>query len=69
MIPLCAGTRLEGARIWHAEAKPFHVDLEVRHATRITLPNGKLVSRVGCKVLGSREVLEELIRLFIVDLG
>lgn len=68
MIPLCAGTRLESARIRHAEAEPFLVDLEVRHATRITLPNGKLVSRVGCKVLGSREVLEELIRLFIIDL-
>ena len=69
MIPLCAGTRLESARIRHALAEPFLVDLEVRDATRITLPNGKLVSRVGCKVLGSREVLEDLIRLFIIDLG
>ena len=69
MIPLCAGTRLESARVRHAEAESFLVDLEVRHATRITLPNGKLVSRVGCKVLGSREVLEELIRLFIIDLA
>jgi c-di-GMP-binding flagellar brake protein YcgR len=69
LIPLCAGTRLESARIRHAEAESFLVDLEVRDATRITLPNGKLVSRVGCKLLGSREVLEQLIRLFIVDLG
>jgi c-di-GMP-binding flagellar brake protein YcgR len=68
-IPLCAGTRLEGARIRHAQAEPFLVDLEVRHLTRISLPNGKLVSRVGCKVLGSREVLEQLIRLFIIDLA
>jgi hypothetical protein len=35
----------------------------------MTLTNGKLVSRVGCKVLGSRDVLEDLIRLFIIDLG
>ena len=68
MIPLCAGTRLESARIRHADAESFLVDLEVRHATRITFPNGKVVSRVGCKVLGSREILEELIRLFIIDL-
>jgi c-di-GMP-binding flagellar brake protein YcgR len=68
-IPLCAGTRLEGARIWHAQAEPFRVDFEVRHVTRITLANGKRVSRVGCKVVGSREALEDLIRLFIIDLA
>jgi len=68
-IPLCAGTRLEHARIRHAQAEPFLVDLEVRHVTRITLANGKQVSRVGCQVLGSRVVLEDLIRLFIIDLG
>ena len=68
VIPLCAGTRLEGARIRHIKAEPFLVALEVRDTTRITLPNGKLASRVGCKLLGSREVLEQLIRLFIIDL-
>jgi len=68
-IPLCAGTRLERARIWHPQVEPFHVDLEVRHVTRATLANGQRVSRIGCKVLGSREVLEELIRLFIIDLA
>ncbi|MGA8049764.1 MAG: flagellar regulator YcgR PilZN domain-containing protein [Burkholderiales bacterium] len=69
MISLCAGTRLESARIRRAEAESFLVDLEVRHATRITLPNGKLAGQVGCKVLGSREVVEELIRMFIIDLA
>jgi c-di-GMP-binding flagellar brake protein YcgR len=68
-IPLCAGTRLEQARIRHAQAEPFLVDLEVRHVTRIALPNGKRVSRVGCRVLGSRQALEDLIRLFIIDLA
>ena len=68
-IPLCAGTRLEQARIRHAQAEPFLVDLEVRHVTRIALPNGKRVSRVGCRVLGSRQSLEDLIRLFIIDLA
>ncbi len=68
-IPLSAGTRLERARIWHPQVEPFHVDLEVRHVTRATLANGQRVSRIGCKVLGSREILEELIRLFIIDLA
>jgi Flagellar regulator YcgR, PilZN domain len=67
-IPLSAGKRLESARVRHAQADPFLVDLEVRHASRITLPDGRQASRVGCKLFASREVLEDLIRLFIVDL-
>jgi c-di-GMP-binding flagellar brake protein YcgR len=68
-IPLCAGTRLENARIRHPEREPFYVDFDVRYVTRVTLPNGERASRVGCQVVGSREVLEELIRLFIIDLA
>jgi c-di-GMP-binding flagellar brake protein YcgR len=68
-IPLCAGTRLENARIRHPEREPFYVDFDVRHVTRVTLPNGERASRIGCQVVGSREVLEELIRLFIIDLA
>ncbi|MGH6886472.1 MAG: hypothetical protein ACREGK_10415, partial [Geminicoccales bacterium] len=68
-IPLCAGTRLERARISHPQCTPFLVDFEVRYVTRVTLPNGERASRIGCQVVGSREVLEELIRLFIIDLA
>lgn len=68
-IPLCAGTRLERARIRHPQADPFEVDFEVRNVARVTLPNGERASRVGCQVVGSRETLEHLIRLFIIDLA
>ena len=68
-IPLCAGTRLERARIRHPQAEPFFVDLEVRHVGRVVLANGERVSRIGCTVAGSRETLENLIRLFVVDLA
>ncbi|MFZ1909989.1 MAG: flagellar regulator YcgR PilZN domain-containing protein [Burkholderiales bacterium] len=68
-IPVREGTRLESARIRHAEADALLVDLEVRHATRTTLPNGMRATRLGCKVLASREVLEDLIRLFVIDLA
>jgi c-di-GMP-binding flagellar brake protein YcgR len=68
-IPVCAGTRLERARIRHPQSEPIHVDLEVRHVSRIVLPNGERASRVGCTVVSSREVLENLIRLFIIDLA
>jgi c-di-GMP-binding flagellar brake protein YcgR len=67
-IPLCAGTRLEGARIRHPQREPLMVDIEVRHVTRITLPDGKRATRIGCRILAGPSDLEELIRLFIIDL-
>jgi len=68
-IPLCEGTRLEHARISHPQAKPFLIDFEVRHVTRVVLPGGAHASRVGCRVASPRSTLEELIRLFIIDLA
>ena len=68
-IPLCEGTRLERARIRHPQSEPFEVDLEVRHVSRMVLPNGERASRIGCTVVGSREMLESLIRLFFIDLA
>jgi c-di-GMP-binding flagellar brake protein YcgR len=68
-IPLCEGTRLERARIRHPQCEPFEVDLVVRHVSRTVLPNGERASRIGCTVVSSREVLENLVRLFVVDLA
>lgn len=68
-IPLCEGTRLERARIRHPQCEPFCVDLLVRHVTRIVLPSGERASRIGCTVVGSRQTLEDLIRLFVIDLA
>ena len=67
-IPLCAGTRLERARIRHPQHEPIEVELEVRHVTRVKLANGERGSRIGCKIVSSPQNLEELIRLFIIDL-
>lgn len=67
-LPVCAGTRLERVRIRHPEHPPIEVDLEVRHVTRVTLADGKRASRIGCQIVSSAQQLEELIRLFIVDL-
>jgi hypothetical protein len=68
-IPLSGGTRLERVRIRHPQSEPLYVDLEVRYVSRVILPDGGLASRIGCKILASREVLEQLIRLFIIDLA
>ena len=67
-LPVCPGTRLERARIRHPQHPPIEVDLEVRHVTRVTLADGRRASRIGCRIVGSPQQLEELIRLFIVDL-
>jgi c-di-GMP-binding flagellar brake protein YcgR len=67
-IPACTGTRLEHARIRHPQHEPIAVDLEVRYVTRVKLPNGARATRIGCRIIGSPPDLEELIRLFIIDL-
>jgi c-di-GMP-binding flagellar brake protein YcgR len=67
-IPVCADTRLERARIRHPQHEPIEVDLEVRYVTRVKLPSGARATRVGCRILSSPQALEELIRLFIIDL-
>ena len=67
-LPVCPGTRLERARIRHPQHTPIEVDLDVRHVTRVTLPNGKRATRIGCQIVSSPQQLEELIRLFIIDL-
>lgn len=36
--------------------------------TRVKLPNGERASRIGCQIVGSPQDLEELVRLFIIDL-
>jgi len=68
-IPLCEGSRLERVRIHHPQVESFDVDLEVRHVARVVLAGGERASRLGCRVLGARDVLEDLIRLFVIDLA
>lgn len=67
-IPLCEGTRLERARIRHPQREPLVVDIEVRHVARISVADGRRATRIGCRILAAPADLEELIRLFIIDL-
>jgi hypothetical protein len=67
-VPVCADTRLQRARIRHPDRPPIEVDLDVRYVTRVKLPSGHRAMRIGCKILSSPQGLEELIRLFIIDL-
>ena len=67
-IPVCADTRLERVRVRHPQHAPIEVDLEVRYVTRVKLPSGIRATRMGCRILSSPLELEQLIRLFIIDL-
>lgn len=67
-IHLEPGTRLPRARIEHPE-RSVMVGLEVRHSRQVTLPDGRPAIRAGCRLIGARHDLDELIRLFVTDLG
>lgn len=67
-VPVCPDTRLERARIKHPDRPPIEVDLDVRYVTRVKLPSGNRAMRIGCRIVSSPQGLEELIRLFIIDL-
>jgi Flagellar regulator YcgR len=67
-IPVCAGTRLQGARIRAAGTEPVVVDVDVSKVDHAKLPDGKRATRIGCRIAAGREDIEKLIRLFIIDL-
>ncbi|HEV3010817.1 MAG TPA: flagellar regulator YcgR PilZN domain-containing protein [Burkholderiales bacterium] len=67
-VPVCAGTRLQKARIRDIGREPLVVDIEVDKVNQAVLHNGKRATRIGCRILASREQLDKIIRLFIIDL-
>ena len=68
-IHLEPGTVLKGARILHPERRPVLVDLELRYMRPVTLPDGSAAVRAGCRLLASRRVIEDLMRLFVTELS
>jgi len=68
-IRIDPGTRIERARILHPQRAPVTVDLEVRHVSRILLPDGRPAQRAGCRLFAAAGDIEDLIRLFLTELG
>ena len=68
-IPVCDGTTLKGARLRPENAEALTVDLDVKNVVQSVLPNGQRGTRIGCSLVADRAKLEEIIRLFIVDLA
>ena len=68
-VRLEPGMRVQSARILHADNLPVSVDLEITNVTPAVDREGRPANRAGCLIRGSREMLEELVRMFISDLG
>jgi hypothetical protein len=68
-IRLEPGMRVERARILHGASDPITVELEITNVTEVKDRAGRPANRAGCLIRGSRQTLEELVRMFISDLG
>jgi c-di-GMP-binding flagellar brake protein YcgR len=68
-VRLEPGMRVERARILHGGSDPVMVDLEITNVTPVVDREGRTANRAGCVIRGSRQTLEELVRMFISDLG
>lgn len=67
-IVLTPGTRLRRARIEHPK-RTVLVSLEVRHTKKIVLRDGRPAMRAGCRFIGARHDIDDLIRLFVTKLA
>lgn len=63
------GTQITRVHIRHPQREPVVVDLEVRYVTRVLLPDGRRANRAGCRILGTSKDIEDLIGLFVTELG
>lgn len=68
-VRLEPGMRIERARVLHSDNLPVTVDLEITNVTAVVDRDGRPANRAGCVIRGSRQTLEELVRMFIADLG
>ena len=68
-VRLEPGMRIEHARVLHGDNTPVIVDLEISNVSTVVDRDGRPANRAGCVIHGSRETLEELVLMFISDLG
>lgn len=68
-VRLEPGMQVTGARILHGANEPVTVDLEITNVSSVVDRDGRPANRAGCVIRGSRQKLEDLVRMFISDLG
>ena len=67
-IVLEQGSILKGCRIILPNGDAVVVDLELRHATSVTLPDGTRANRAGLHFVQSSDEIKKLVNYFIQDL-
>lgn len=67
-ICLDPGTVLHGCKIVHPGGTIVDVDIEIRHSAPTVLEDGTPAVRSGCRFIGASTQLEELMRVFVLDL-
>jgi len=67
-IILDPGTMLKGCKIVHPRGTIADVDIEIRYTVNVTLPDGSPARRSGCRFIGAPSEIEDLIKVFILDL-
>ncbi|HYD81335.1 MAG TPA: flagellar regulator YcgR PilZN domain-containing protein [Paucimonas sp.] len=67
-VALAPGTLLKRCRILHPRKGILEVDIEVRHCSRVTLPDGTTAQRTGCRFVGAQADIDELVKVFVLDL-
>jgi len=68
-VRLEPGMLIERARVLHENNGPVTVDLEISNVSAVVDRDGRPANRAGCIIRGSRKTLEELVLMFISDLG
>lgn len=66
-INLEPGTILKGCKIVHPRGSVSNLDIEVRHSTDITLPDGTVARRSGFKFIGVPDEIDDLIKVFVIN--
>lgn len=67
-IRLDAGTVLHGCKIIHPGGAALELDIEIRYTVPTALANGTRARRSGCRFIGVPAQLEDMIRVFVLDL-
>lgn len=66
-LPICAGTWIRGARITPSGEGPVSADIELKYVMACVLPSGERATRIGCRIAAASDVMEKLIKRFVID--
>lgn len=66
-LPICAGTWVRGARITPSGEGPVNADIEFKYVMPFVRPDGERGTRIGCRIVAPAEVMEKIVKRFIID--